>query len=151
MVVFVKVKVKSCPTLCDPVDSSPPGSSIHGISQARILEWVAASFSRGPSWPRDWTCTSCVFCTDRWTLYHCNLWEARFQNTQAGCHFLFQGIFPTQESNPGLPHCRRILYQLSHKGSPLLNWEENIFLYLLSKEVKINFSSNISQRLQGMT
>ena len=43
MVVFVKVKVKSCPTLCDPVDSSPPGSSIHGTLQARILEWVAIS------------------------------------------------------------------------------------------------------------
>ena len=46
---------KSCPTLCDPVDYSPPGSSVHGISQARILEWVAIAFSRGSSWPRDWT------------------------------------------------------------------------------------------------
>ena len=40
---------QSCPTLCDPVDCSPPGSSIHGILQARILEWVAISFSRGSS------------------------------------------------------------------------------------------------------
>ena len=40
-----------------------------------------------------------------------------------GCHLLLQGIFPTQESNPGLPHCRQILYQLSHKGSPrILGW-----------------------------
>ena len=38
---------RSCPTLCDPVDCSPPGSSTHGILQARILEWVAISFSRG--------------------------------------------------------------------------------------------------------
>ena len=38
---------QSCPTLCDPVDCSPPGSSVHGILQARILEWVAISFSRG--------------------------------------------------------------------------------------------------------
>ena len=44
-----KVKVKSCLTLCDPVDCSPPGSSVHGILQARILEWVAISFSRGSS------------------------------------------------------------------------------------------------------
>ena len=44
---------QSCPTLCDPVDCSPPGSSIHGILQARILEWVAISFSRGSSRPRD--------------------------------------------------------------------------------------------------
>ena len=42
---------QSCPTLCDPVDSSPPGSSVHGILQARILEWVAISFSRGSSQP----------------------------------------------------------------------------------------------------
>ena len=45
----------SCPTLCDPVDCSPPGSSVHGILQARILEWVAISFSRGSSRPRDRT------------------------------------------------------------------------------------------------
>ena len=44
-----------CPTLCDPMDCSLPGSSIHGIFQARVLEWVAISFSRGSSWPRDWT------------------------------------------------------------------------------------------------
>ena len=42
----------SCPTLCDPMDCSPPGSSVHGISLARILEWVAISYSRGSSQPR---------------------------------------------------------------------------------------------------
>ena len=45
----------SCPTLCNPVDCSLPGSSVHGILQARVLEWVAISFSRGSSWPRDQT------------------------------------------------------------------------------------------------
>ena len=49
-----------CPTLCKPVDCSPPGSSIHGILQARILEWVAISFSRGSSQPRDRTWVSCT-------------------------------------------------------------------------------------------
>ena len=49
-------------TPCDPVDCSPPGSSVHGIFQARILGWVAISFSRGASQPRNWTCISCVFC-----------------------------------------------------------------------------------------
>ena len=44
-----------CPTLCDPTDCSPPGSSIHGIFQPRILQWVANAFSRGSSGPRDWT------------------------------------------------------------------------------------------------
>ena len=60
------------PTLCDPMDWSPPGSSIHGSSQERILD----------------------------------------------CHFLLQGIFPTHGLNPGLPYGRRILYRLSHQGSP---------------------------------
>ena len=49
-----------CPTLCNPVDCSPPGSSVHGILQARILEWVAISFSRGFSLPRDGTRVSCI-------------------------------------------------------------------------------------------
>ena len=44
-----------CLTLCDPMDCSLPGSSVHGIFQARLLEWIAISFSRGSSWPRDWT------------------------------------------------------------------------------------------------
>ena len=46
------------------------GSSVHGISQARILEWVAISLSRGSSQPRNQTCVSYVFCNDRWVLYH---------------------------------------------------------------------------------
>ena len=64
---------QSCPTLCNPRDCSPPGSSAMG-------------FSRQEYW--------------------------------SGCHALLQGIFPTQALNPGLPHCRQILYHLSHKGSP---------------------------------
>ena len=44
---------QSCPTLCEPMDCSPPGSSVHGIFQARILEWVSISFSRGSSQPRN--------------------------------------------------------------------------------------------------
>ena len=51
---------QSCLTLCDPMDYSPPGSSVHGISQARILEWVAISFSRVSFWPRDGSCVSCT-------------------------------------------------------------------------------------------
>ena len=49
---------KSCPALCKPMDCSPPGSCVHGISQARLLEWVAISCFRGSSWPRDGTCIS---------------------------------------------------------------------------------------------
>ena len=61
---------QSCPTLCDPMDCSLPDSSVHGIFQAIVLEWIAISFSRG--------------------------------------------IFPIQGSNPSLPHCRQMLYRLSH-------------------------------------
>ena len=49
---------QSCPTLCNPMDWNPPDSSVHGILQARILDWVAVSFSRWSSQPRDWTCVS---------------------------------------------------------------------------------------------
>ena len=53
--------LQSCLTLWDPVDWSPPGSSVHGILQARILEWVAMTSSRGSFWPRDQTCISFVY------------------------------------------------------------------------------------------
>ena len=70
---------QACPTLCDPLDCSPPGSSVHGDSPGK--------------------------------------------NTGVGCHALLQGIFATQGLNPSLPHCRWILYQLSHQGSPrILEW-----------------------------
>ena len=63
--------LKLCPTLCCPVDCSPPGSSVRGLFQARILEWVAISSSGGSSQPRDQICVSCVSCIGRWILYHC--------------------------------------------------------------------------------
>ena len=56
-----------CLTLSDPMDCSPPGSSVHGILQARIQEQIAMSYSRGSSRPRDRTQVSC---TGRWILYH---------------------------------------------------------------------------------
>ena len=68
-----KLVTQSCPTLCDPVDCSPPGSSVHGVLQARILEWVDIFFSRESSWPRNQTCASCI---GRWILYHGAKWEA---------------------------------------------------------------------------
>ena len=56
----LSVCAQSYPVLYDPTHCSPPGSSVHGIPQARILEWVAIAFSRGSSQPRDPTCTSCI-------------------------------------------------------------------------------------------
>ena len=60
--------LQSCPTLCDPRGFGPPGSSIRGILQARILEWIALSSSRGSSRPRDQNFVSCVSCIGRWIL-----------------------------------------------------------------------------------
>ena len=65
---YVGSAVQSCPILCNLVDCSPPGSSVCGIFQARILEQIAISSTRGSSWPRDRTCISCVFCIGRWIL-----------------------------------------------------------------------------------
>ena len=61
--VCVHAHAQSCPTLCDPMDCSLPGSSLHGISQARILQWIAISSSRVSSWPRDQTCIIFNSCT----------------------------------------------------------------------------------------
>ena len=123
------------------MDCSLPGSSVHGIFQARILEWVAISFSRRSSWSRDRTWVShlvgkhftvwatikvyspkseseshSVVSDSLWPHWLYSPWNSLGQNTGVGSLSLLQGIFPTQESNPGLPHCRWILYQLSHKG-----------------------------------
>ena len=55
-------------------------------------------------------------------------WDSPGKNTGVGCHALFQGIFPTQGSNPGLQHCRRILYHLNHQGSSrILEWVAHPF------------------------
>ena len=64
-----------CAILCDPMDCSPPGSSVHGILQARKLEWVTTSCSRGFSWPRDPIRVSWVSCLAG-ILYHWATWEA---------------------------------------------------------------------------
>ena len=72
------VRAQLCPTLCNPLNCSWPGSSIHGIFQARILAWSAIFFSRRSSPPRDRTRTSHVSCTGRQILYHWATWEALF-------------------------------------------------------------------------
>ena len=74
--VYLCVHAQLCQTRCHPMDHSLPGSSVHGIFQARILEWVAISFSRGSSWLRDWTHVFCISCIGRWILYHWATWEA---------------------------------------------------------------------------
>jgi len=66
-------------TLCNPLDYSLPGSFVHGLFQAGILEWVAISSSSGSSWPRDQTCVSLVSCIGRQILYPWATWEAQFR------------------------------------------------------------------------
>ena len=72
----VYMSAQSCMIPCDPMDCSIPRSSVHGIFQARILEWVAISYSRGSSWSRDQTHISWVSCIGRWILYYSATWEA---------------------------------------------------------------------------
>ena len=104
---------QSCPTLWDPKDYT-----VHGILQARILEWVALPFSRGSFQPRDRTQVSGIagrFFTSWATREAQNSpWNSPSQNTGVGRLALLQRIFPTQELNRGLPDSRRILYQPSN-------------------------------------
>ena len=67
--VHVRKSLQSCPTLCDPMDHSQPGSSVHGIFQGRILEWVAMPSSKRSSQPRDQTFISYITCIGRQVLY----------------------------------------------------------------------------------
>ena len=189
---------QSCPTLCDPMDCSLPGSSIHGIFQTTVLECcpILLPFplsgdlpnpggepkSQGifptqgvnpsllhckqtllPSEPPEkwmwelnhkegWTLKNWCFWTvvlektlespldckeiqpvhpkgdqlwiyhiqlsvTPWTIYITHQAPLSIRNTAVGCHVLFQGIFPTQGSNPGLPHFGQMLYPLNHQGS----------------------------------
>ena len=95
-----KKVTQSFPTLCDPIDCSLPGSSVHGILQARILEWGAISFSRGSSWPGDWTRASRIVgrCFTIWATSlggdtH-NFAHTKTQRRGAGC---------PQKTEPNLP------------------------------------------------
>ena len=115
---FAVLVAQSCLDSLRLMDWSLPGFSGCGILQARILEWVAFPFSRKSSWPRDWTWVSHIagrFLTiwgARKALFH---WDSPGKNNGVGCHVLLRRIFPTQGLNPGLLHCRQILYQLSHR------------------------------------
>ena len=115
---------ESCPTLCDPVDCSPPGCSVHGDLQAKYWSVLPCPLSQ----PRDWTQVSHLAgrfftiwatsesesevaqsCPTLCNSVDCSLPGSTIHgifHTGVGCHFLLQEIFPTQGLNPGLPHCR---------------------------------------------
>ena len=105
---------QSCPTLHDPMDCSPPGSSVQGILQARMPCPPSGDLPEPGIEPR-----SPALKTDSLPSEQ----PRKPNNTGVGCHALLQGIFPTQGLNPGFPHCRWILYCLCHQRSPrILEW-----------------------------
>ena len=108
-------KLLSHAWLYDLMDSSLPGSSVNGILQTRILEWVP--FSRESSQTRDLTQVSHIaggfFIAEP---------PGKPKNTGMDSLSLLHGIFPTQESNQSLLHGRQILYQPSYQGSPKVQW-----------------------------
>ena len=92
--------LQSCSTFCDPTDCSRPGSSVHGILQSRILEWVAMPSSRGSSQPRGQTCISSISCVGRQVLYH---WR----------HLGLARLWLHHQSNPGSPAKARTEFRSS--------------------------------------
>ena len=106
---------------CDLMDCRPPSSSVHGISQARILEWVSISFSTGSSWARDWGHISCI---GRWILYH---WATREVPTLMISSIQFSLSVMSDSSRPhgpqhARPPCPLPTARLYSNSSPLSRW-----------------------------
>ena len=122
---------QSCPTLCDPMDGSLPRFSVHGIFQARVLEWVAISFSRGSSWPWDQTQVSPI-AGRRFTIWA--TWEVEGKRRNE------------RKRNYGLPHLSLSLYVIifsidswliqarnaSKKGHARIHWYFEFLMMPLS-------------------
>ena len=142
---------QSCPTLCDPMDCSLPGSSLHGILQARELEWVAISFSRGYSWPRDWTRVS------RIPGRHFNLWATREGTTNmVGINLAWEKwmlwiiIVSIMNMDNIIPsrHNREDLHWNQYFNSTKKEAELIEYLYIL-KEF-INYKCNLTQQVRSI-
>ena len=116
---------KSCLTLCDPRNCSPSNSSVHGIFQARILEWVAISSSRKSFWPRDQTQFSCVSCIDRWVPYHWAMREThlkiQFSSVQFSCLVVSDSLQP-HEPQHTRPSCPSLTPGVHPNSCPLSWW-----------------------------
>ena len=104
---------QSCPTLCNPMDCSPPGSSVHGDSLGKNTRVGCHAFLQGLFPTRDQTQVSHI--AGGFFIFKP---PGKPKNTGVGSLFHLQGNFPTQELNHGLLHCRWILYQLNFQGSP---------------------------------
>ena len=128
---------QSCLTLCDLMDYGPPGSSVHGIFQERILEWVALPSSRGSSWPRDRTWLSEVSCIGKWVLYH----EPSFPSLETGgwgatesSNPLFRIASPGNQPHPGIG-CKSNLISIKIAMESTLLWITRHSFHLYGSEV----------------
>ena len=110
---------QSCPNLCDPMNRNTPGLPVHH----QLLESTQSHVHKvdpaiSTSVVPFSSCPQSLPASGSFPMSQlCSPWSSPGQNTGVGSLSLLQGIFPTRGSNPGLPHFRRILYQLSHKGS----------------------------------
>ena len=107
---------KPCPTVHSPMEYNPPGPSVYGISQARILEGVAISFSRGSSWLWDGTCISCLSSIGRHILYH---WATC--SVQFSCSGVSDSLLP-HESQHARPPCPSPTPGVYPNSCPLSRW-----------------------------
>ena len=107
-----------CPTLCDPMNCSLQGASVHGIFQARILELVALSYSRVSSLSRDWTHISCIPCIHRRTPNHCATWEALKLNDCTLATIIHFRTFSSLSKET--LHLLAITHQAPHLWQPLI-------------------------------
>ena len=151
--------VQLCLTLCDPMDCSPPGFSVHRILQAGILEWIVNSFSRESSWPRDWTQVS-HFAGRFFTIW--TTWEAHPPHSQlvhfcpVPCWFYFYSfkfiLIDGQGRSPSLFFFLKIVLVICaldstvwilgsfHQISEVSSWESESN----SSDVKINWGERIT-------
>ena len=104
---------QSCLSPWNTIDCSLPGSSVYGIFQARILEWVDISFSRGSSSPKDWTLVSCVSCICRKLIYHWVTWETHVDHSLPDSSL--HGILQTKI-------LEQVDISFSRGSSPLRDW-----------------------------
>ena len=129
--------------LCDVVDYTAPG-----ILLARILEWVAVPFSQASSQPRDQTQVSCIA-----GRFFTNWASGKPKNTGVGSLSLFQGIFPTQESNGGLLHCRRFFTNWVTREAHITmedyssTWRRGNLRVILEKTKQLREQGNDQQEL----
>ena len=139
---------QSCPqTLCDPMDCSPPDSSVHGILSARILEWSAISFSRGSSWPRDRTWLSRIadifftiwvsWCINRFNISLCFLrCNLRGQNETTA-----QMFFSPRVNT----YWAAILINFFKSWTRLLGWEQRQISVTTQNWISLNLLRNKSK------